>query len=111
MNQTIKNLISVLSVVLSIVSVFIIIIAPFATAKPVYLGIGISYLVLTVLIWITYFVLKMVDKKYNYSENNIHYKRTLYAFSELSVWFIYGFKTIYGWIKSLVGYIKAKYLK
>lgn len=106
MSDLLKKIIQVMCVVLSFISIATIIISPFATAKPVYMGICIAYATITILIWITYGVLKILDNKYKYSEKNPAYKTALVVFEQLSLWFVYGFKQIFYWIKELIDWFK-----
>ena len=106
MSDVLKRILQVFCVALSFVSIAVIAILPFATAKPVWMGIGITFLVLTCLIWITYFILRVLDQKYKYSETNKNYKTALEVFANLSLWFIYGFKQIYYWICQLIEWFK-----
>lgn len=104
--NVLKKIIEVVSVVLSFISIFVLVVSPFAVAKTTYAVIAGLYLSFTIACWITWFVLDILNKKHKYAETNIHYLRSLEAFGWLRLWFVYGFKKIYEWI--VIAYNKLK---
>lgn len=107
MSSALKRFIEITCVVLSFISLAVVVISPFATAKVVWATIGGIFLALTIAVWITYTVLRIVDNKKKYSETNPAYKTALAVFSNLSVWFLYGFKQIFVWLKGFYEKVRS----